>query len=381
MKILSIAELDMSKTDACVVHVTDLAQAMRDNGHKVDIVVISTKSSVVRMEGLKVYVLPKWTHFWIFKGILCNLWSWLIIFNRLRHMKYDVLYVRYSPHIALVSRLMSKRLPVWLEINGIFSSEDDFLRKRFWHIGRAGIGIWIEGFTYKHADRLVCVTPLIADYIVHRFNVLPEKIRVVPNGVDIETYSPMDKKACRRALGLDEDILYIGFIGNFAGWQGIDNIIEIMPSILKDYQNCYVMLVGDGEYLSEYKKMAEQLGIADKIVFPGRVHKDQAALWINSFDIGVVLKRPIASGYSPLKLYSYMACGIPVIATDTDGFEIVKQYAAGILVPSDNRQELRRALISLLSDAGLRIAYGLNGRRCAEDQFSWKKIAGEILKP
>lgn len=379
MKILSLAQVDMSRTEAGVVHVMDLAKAMKDNNVDMDVIVISEGYSVLMKEWLKVYKIPDWMNFWMLKGVVCNLFALWILLKAYRE-HYDVIYVRYSPNIALALLMAKGKASLWLEVNGISRDEEEHLKRRFWHFGRIYVGRLLEWIAYKTADKCICVTPKIAEHLCENFHVPTEVVRVVPNGVDIETYKPMNKSYCRQKLGLEDGTVYLGFIGNFLAWQGIDTLLKELPPILEKWANVRALMIGDGERFEEYVKMAKDLGIADKVVLPGRVHKDIAPLWINSFDIGVVLKKPIISGYSPLKLYSYMACGICVLATDTTGFEPVQNYNAGILVPYGDSESLRKAIEMLVANEGLRIVCGANGRKCAEELFSWKATAKRILQ-
>lgn len=378
MKILSIAQVDMSTTEAGVVHVLDLASAMRDIGEDLDVVVLSEGRPVVEKEWLKVYTMPGWTGFWLIKGVVYNFVALWVMISSSR--SYDAFYVRYSPNLALALWLFMSTKYIWLEINGISTDEEKHVLRHPGHFGRIYAGRFMERLAYNSADVCICVTPKIGDYVRDRFGVSGERIRIVPNGVDTDHYRPMDKSTCRKELGLEVDPIYVGFIGNFLAWQGIDTILSVLPSLMEKHPELKAVMVGHGERFDEYVALAKNLGIVDKVIFTGYVHKDKAPLWINSFDIGVVLKKPIISGYSPLKLYSYMACGVPVLATDTDGFEPVRDYNAGILVQYGDNNSLHHALARLILDKNLRLLYGENGRRCAEALFSWRAVAKKIVQ-
>lgn len=381
MNILSIAQVDMSATEAGVVHVLDIARAMRGLGEEVSVAAISEGPPIVKEDWLRVYTIPRWANFWLLKGIICNLIALWIIINAIRG-GCEAIYARHSFNFTIALRIVSvvkKRIPVWLEINGIARDEEEHIKRPFWHFGRIYAARLLERIAYKSASKYICVTPKIADYVCERYGMPRKFARVVPNGVDTAAYRPMDKGLCRKTLGLEPDAVYVGFIGNFLAWQGIDTFLEALPHVMKKFPRVRALVVGHGQYFEEYTELAKKLGIADKVRFPGYVHKDVAPLWINSFDIGLVLKKPITSGYSPLKLYSYMACGVAVVATDTEGFEPVLKYNAGILVPHADMQALVRAIEKLIADEGLIKECGKNGRVCAEENFSWEAAAKKIL--
>ncbi|MBI4835410.1 MAG: glycosyltransferase family 4 protein [Planctomycetes bacterium] len=377
MKILSLAQVDMSQTDARVVHLLDLAKAFRQIGVKTDVVVISPKPSVIKEKNLTVYVLPRWTNFWLIEGIVSSIIAWFILILKCRDTRYDKIYVRHHPNLALALRFLPVRKSIWLEINGFFSAEESYRKSScMWLRRRAGK--WLEKLVFNRASRLFCIDSRLAEKIRHTFSIPDKKTVVVANGVDIELYRPMDKIKCRRQLGLEENVVCIGFIGNFAGWQGVDTLIESLPPILKKHDKTIAVIVGDGEYFNDYIALAEKLNIKNKVLFPGKVHKDIAPEWINTFDIGVALMPPQRI-CSPLKVFAYMACGIPVLATEASFSQEVKNCTAGILVTYNNRDELIGALEKLSTDEKLRLELGHNGRKCAEKLFSWRIVAERIL--
>ena len=97
-------------------------------------------------------------------------------------------------------------------------------------------------------------------------------------------------------------------------------------------------------------------------------------------DVCIVTKKTLGFGYSPLKLYEYMACKKPVIATNTKGFEILKQSNAGILVNPEDLQELSNAMIKLLQNKQLREKMGDNGRKLVVSEYSWESTAKKTIR-
>lgn len=377
MKILSLAQIDMSQTDARVVHLFGIAKAFRQIGASVDVIVISSSPSNIVEKGLSVYVLPKCLTWWLIEGIICNIFAWFIIL--LKGHLYDRIYIRHHSNLALAARFFPWRIPLWLEINSLFSDEELF-HPRFWGTPlRLWVGTFLERLAFKKASHLFCVTQELKDKIIKLYAVNHKKITVLSNGVDIEAYRPMNKIECRRQLGLEETALYIGFIGNFIGWSGIDTFLNAIPHIIKRYEKLKFIIVGAGEYFTKYVELSTNLGLKNNVIFPGQVHKDMAPVWINTFDIGISLTKPKGHGLSPIKNYCYMACGIPILGSDLPGFESIKQYNTGLLVPYNNLEIIQSALERLINDEKLRQEMGKNGRRCAEKLFSWQIIAKKII--
>jgi glycosyltransferase involved in cell wall biosynthesis len=102
--------------------------------------------------------------------------------------------------------------------------------------------------------------------------------------------------------------------------------------------------------------------VSRNYIFTGSVPYEQVSMYINACEVCVVPKRPLKSGYSPLKLYEYMACGKPVIASRLDVFEVLEQINSGLLVNPEDPNEFSTAVLQLLSDPYLREKMGFNGR-------------------
>ena len=373
MKILSLAQVDMSTTEAGVVHVTDLAKAMINIGHEVDVTVLSEGVPVVDRPWLKILKMPSWASFWLLKGIIYNLYSLFLVLSS--YKKYELLYVRYSPNLAFASWFASFFIPVWVEINGISEAEEEHIGRRLHHAGRIYAGRFMEKLSYTTASRCIAVTPGISDHLIKYFKIPLERIRVVPNGVDIESYRPLDKVESRKELNLENDCFYFGFIGNFIAWQGIDLLLKALPKVISKHPNVRAVLIGDGERFKEYVELSKELGIEDKVVFPGYIHTEIAPKWISSFDVGVALKRPVQSGWSPLKLYSYMACGVPVLATDTTGFTFVEEQGLGLITPDGDIDAISNALERFVVEKEMTIQFGKKARKIVEENYSWEESA------
>jgi glycosyltransferase involved in cell wall biosynthesis len=208
------------------------------------------------------------------------------------------------------------------------------------------------------------------------------KIAVIGNGTDINHFKPMDKIEAKKGIGLDPDYLYVGFIGNFAIWQGLDYLIQAIPSVLKANNKIRFILVGDGPEMSKMQKKVSQFKNKE-VLLTGRVTYKEAVRYINAFDIGVapfIEERNASIGLSPLKIRDYAACGVPIITSRIAGLEMVEEENFGILVPPDDSAALSRAIIELLNKTKMRKEMGKKGRKIAEKYYSWKVLVNQILE-
>lgn len=212
------------------------------------------------------------------------------------------------------------------------------------------------------------------------FGINKRKIAVIENGTDINFFKPIDKKEAKKAIGINPDYLYVGFIGNLAVWQGLDYLLQAIPKVLKEYGNVRFILVGDGPEMPKIRKKVAALE-KEKVILTGSVPYQEANLYINSFDIGVApfIKKRNDGMVSPMKIRDYAACGVPFVTTKIRGLEFVQEKGIGILAPPNNTNALSEAIIKLIENPRLRNGMGNKGRKVAEKNFSWKNVAEKIF--
>lgn len=383
MSIICLACVDMSKSDACVVHVIDLANAFTQLGEQCSIHIFSAEKSVITQNNLVVERLPK-VRTWPLVFLLENVFiASRIIFGR--YSDCDLIYIRMSPSLIL-SIIVLKYLRhkvIFLEVNGI--SEDEILIEgRDWY---RSCWCWVAKFSDRLAcnlaDKIIAVTSGIKEYIQGAYNIPLQKIQVIPNGVDTNAFRKNISRAqeIRSKYNISQGCMVFGFIGNFAGWQGVDLAIMAFSKLARRYSDVFLMLVGDGRDGAYYQKLAKTSEAHERIIFAGRVHKDDAPDFISSFDVGVTFKKPIRSGYSALKLYSYLSCGVPVLGTDVRGYEILNDKKCGLLCKNDvDDIASRMEEVYMMKKANLLGIYSISAREVAVKYFDWTNIARNILR-
>ena len=169
-------------------------------------------------------------------------------------------------------------------------------------------------------------------------------------------------------------------MGALYAWQGVEYLVKSAPLVLQKCPEARFLIVGDGQMKQELIELAEQIGVSDKVIFTRMVPYQEVPLYINASDVCVTPKKPLSSGYSPLKLYEYMACAKPVIATRTHGFEILEEYNAGLLVNPEDHQQLADAITTLLKNKELRMELGENGRKYVVEKQSWASVARRVAE-
>jgi len=295
--------------------------------------------------------------------------------------KPDVIYVRHT--IVLYSYiLLSKvfKIPYILEINGLPVEQFKIFCHNAGSIRTIAINIFTkinEKLSYKYAKKIIVVTPDIKKYIVTNYNIDPNRISVIQNGANTDLFKPASKHEVRKELGLDKKYNYIGFSGSFVRWHGLEELVKSALQILKKNKNVKFLLVGNGATRKRICHLVNNLHLTNSFIFIDIVPYAEVPKYVNSFDIGIILKYKNIPG-SPLKLWEYMACGIPIIATDSEDFKVIEECHCGILVNPEKTEKIANAILTLLGNEKLRREMGENGRKYVVKHHSWKIVAKRI---
>ena len=380
MRILYLA-LDVNLADASgdAIHVREAARALAGAGADLNLVVPAIggrRQSDAALEGRGVRL-----HSLTAKG---NVQTALACRRLAAESRAEVIYERrYSPKIgAAVSRATG--LPLVVEVNGLLDVEAEILgkAKRRGKI-TAAVKSRLRKSFYARASRVVTVTPGLAKALQERYGLLPEKVVVVPNGADTDLFRPQDAAAAKRALGIPAERPTVGFVGTLYPWHGLQYLVGAAPPLIGLHPDILFLVVGDGPIRGELEAHVKAVGMARNFRFAGRVGHEAVPGFVNASDVCVSLidaeRYREKYGFSPLKLYEYMACGRPVVATRTAGFDVLEEFECGLLVNPRDPLEVSSALLALLHDPERRNAMGGRARRLTVERYSWKSVADRLL--
>ena len=300
----------------------------------------------------------------------------------------DIIYTR-NVSFALLGLLIKKikNAKLVLELNGLFS-EDWKSEKKKLYVGIKNI-VWsyLEIFVAKRADAVIAVAQGIRDILIQRGGDR-NKIFIIPNGANVDMFRQINDSAAINELrnhhGISENDYIVAFIGNLAPHHGIEYLIKSAPLVLNVLPNTKFLIVGDGAIKKELINLSERIGVSDEIIFTGGVSYEIVPLYINMADVCVapfIRVRNERIGLSPLKIYEYLACGKPVVASDIKGIgDLLRNSNAGIAVTPEDPVELANAIIKLLKDEKLRELMGKNGRELVINNFNWKHTAKKTIE-
>jgi glycosyltransferase involved in cell wall biosynthesis len=196
----------------------------------------------------------------------------------------------------------------------------------------------------------------------------PERLRVVPNGVDLDRFTPKPEPG-------KPGPATVVFVGRLIFNKGPQALLDAVPQVLLRFPETRFLFVGDGPMRADLERKARQLELADNVEFMGQ-REDVADLLSKAS----VFCRPSLSEGLPLTALEAMACGLPVVATRAGGTaEVVEDGITGYVVGQHASTEVADRLCRLLSDDLLRAEMGRRGREAAE-RYDWASVSERTLE-
>ena len=231
-----------------------------------------------------------------------------------------------------------------------------------WNLAR------IEKEASKEANLIVTVSSYSAKKIVQLYNIDSDKIRIVPNGVDIQRFRPTQdcEKLKDKIRGNSKHVVL--FVGNLIPRKGLHYLIDASKQVLKEHKETKFVVAGDGPLKNNLILYTKKQGVHDKFIFLADVTETMLHSLYNCAD---VFASPSIQEGQGISLLEAQATAKPVVAFNVSAInEVVKNKETGILVKPDS-YELANAISSLLSNRDLREKMGSSGRDFVINNFSW----------
>ena len=218
---------------------------------------------------------------------------------------------------------------------------------------------WLQSVVDNRAEKIVVPSPSAAEAAREWSGVPPEKIRVIPNAVDVQQFEHLDPP-------VEELPLPVGFIGRLDPVKRIPDLVRAV-GLLRDRVRLHIF--GEGSERPEIERLVRRLGLMDVITLHGSVPRPQDALQ----KIGLLVLPSKAEGFG-LVLIEAMAAGVPVLATNVPGIrDVVRNNETGLLAQCDPRS-LAAGLERLVENPDLRRRLAAAGREDVRRRFTWAAV-------
>ena len=309
--------------------------------------------------------------------------QWFVVSNLKKRLKQVIQEVKpdvihaHSPAlngVAAISVAKQFNIPVVYEIRAFWedaavdhgTSKEQGIRYK---LTRA-----LETYVIKNANAVTTICEGLRKDIIER-GISPDKVTVIPNAVDIDTFSISENKSPDLTAKYQlKDKLVLGFVGSFYAYEGLSLLLDAIPEINKTLNNVQLLLVGGGPEEQALKNQAKHSGIQKQVIFTGRVPHQDVQDYYDLIDILVYprLSMRLTELVTPLKPLEAMAQKKLFIASDVGGHkELIEHGKNGLLFQSGSQSELANAVIQLhkMKDSWQPLTD--NGRQFVEQQRNW----------
>ena len=291
-------------------------------------------------------------------------------FRQVHGLHYDMLHSHYY-QAGWVASLLAPR---WgIPHVAMFHTLGEVKNRALLSENETELRIAIERRITQAADRVICFSEHERQVLTSLYGAASERVAVIPCGVDLDRFRPLDRDACRLALGFGAGPIVL-YVGRLEPLKGIDILVEAIAQ-LEQVDARLLIVGGDNQAAPEVRqlrRLAVSLGVERRIQFVGAVEQAELPRYYNAADVCVM-----PSYYESFGLVAVeaMACGTPVIGSRVGGLATtIEDGETGYLIPWRCPEPFAERIDLVLSNDELRRNLGRSARRSMR-RFSWERVS------
>jgi glycosyltransferase involved in cell wall biosynthesis len=229
---------------------------------------------------------------------------------------------------------------------------------------------------FAAASTIVVVSSEVGEYIKH-LSGTADRVCVIPNGVNTERFRPGLKPLVPKPARS----FVVGFIGTFKPWHGLPLLAEAFVELHRRDSSVRLLVGGDGPEREAFERTLSECGALDSTTFAGAIAASRVPNLLASMDVAVAPYPAEENFYfSPLKVFEYMAAGLPIVASAIGQIaDVLTDGVTGILCPPGDSAALAAALLTLRESPELRERLGRAARQQAVARHTWASVIDRIL--
>ncbi len=217
--------------------------------------------------------------------------------------------------------------------------------------------------------KIICVSKSSMQDTIQELQVKPEKLEVILNGIDVDTFKP-DKN-----MKIIENRIVTTASADIP-LKGLRYLIDALPKVLEDFPKTHLIVIGKSPNESKIRKLIEDLDLNEKVIFKSNLSEEEIVDIYHTSQIAVIPSLYEGFGFGAGEA---MACGTPLISTDSGGLKDVIGDSA-VRIQSGSVKDIEKEINNLFNDDERRRELSLKGRKRMEDLFDWKISATNYVK-
>lgn len=379
-----IGNLGARDTGGMSVYIREISAELGKQGHLVDvytrvhdpkdsqIVGLGQNARLIHLKAGEDQEIHKLALYSYLPDFACNLEN----FRKSNDLRYDLVFSHYwlsgwvgsylqrwwnVPHVTMFHTLSAVK-------NAIGIGEDE-----------PELRIETERDLARNCHHVIAATEKEKEALVRHYGASPEIIGVVPCGVNLQLFQPVEKETARKELGLDGEKIVL-YVGRIEPLKGIEQLLKAIPH-LPDTQRLRLVVVGGDENsrqeIDRLQRLSCRLHIQDLVTFFGLVKQERLPYFYSAADVCVVPSHYESFGLVALES---LACGTPVVGTDVGGLKsIIRQGETGYLVMDNTPIRLAEKIALALARSNHN-EESIHSMRASVSRFSWPNIAEAIVR-
>ena len=379
-----LAKLGGKDTGGMNVYIRELARELGRQGHTVDvytrthdplddqIVELSKSARLIHLEAGEAEDIHKLAVYPHLAEFACNLES----FRKHNGLEYDLIHSHYW-----LSGWVGRWIQGWWDVAHIIMFHTQGAVKNAIGVGEddPDLRIQTERELAKNCHCIIAATEKEKEELIQYYHASPERIGVIPCGVNLELFQRVDKELARRQLGFNDGKILL-FVGRIEPLKGIDNLLVAMTHLRRRLAVRLVVVGGDDHSQSEMERLhmlSQKLDIQDSVTFAGTVMQEELPRYYSAADVCVIPSYYESFGLVALES---LACGTPIVATKVGGIDsIIDQGETGYSVNDNAPFHLADRIAALLSKPNTG-AKATRSIRSTVARFSWANIAEAMIQ-
>ncbi len=377
-----VGDLGARDTGGMSVYIRELARQLGAQGHTVDVytrvhdpqdpvaVALGERAQLIHLRAGEEAPIHKLAVYCYLPEFTCHLEN----YRKNNGLSYDVVFSHYW-----LSGWTGRYLAQWWRVPHVIMFHTLGAVKNAAGVGEEApeLRTVAEREAVGYGHRIIAATVREKAELAQYYGARPDKVGVVPCGVNLELFRPQDRQAARRALGFGDEKLLL-FVGRLDPLKGIDRLLRAMTHLRHVDKLRLIIIGGDERSAHERERLeglAVKLGIADIVTFQGLVGQELLPGYYSAADCCVVPSYHESFGLVALEA---LACGTPVVSGDVGEMKnIILPGQTGYVV-SDNRPEALAEKISSVLAWPPRDAEAIKAIRESVKRFGWASIATAV---